>query len=292
MEQHNAEHAIKRFAKFRVNVGGRFTERTLEETYLVLASVFETGEFNNVNVLKFLLSKETTLEGLVRMGGRKSVHGAIAVRVITGPAEVQRFDALLKVEHVRGFRFPIGERLCQVAEQDGQWIGLLLWCAAAPQRKLRDAWIGWDTQTRAERFKLIVKQARFFVPNSHRRPNLTTQILVAAVTALPDQWFALFGYAPLLAETFTDLEARTGTCYKTAGWIPVGRTDGHGRYRCDAQVHPKRLWLKLLDSEAQAKLRAPTLSARHAAALVIARCALNVIQRSRQSATAWTACTA
>jgi hypothetical protein len=67
----NAEHAIKRFAKFRVNVGGRFTERSLRE-YLVLASVFETCAFNNVNVLKFLLSKETTLEGLMRIAGRKA----------------------------------------------------------------------------------------------------------------------------------------------------------------------------------------------------------------------------
>jgi len=67
----NAEHAIKRFAKYRRDAGGRFTERTLRE-YLVLASVFETCEFNNVNVLKFLLAKETTLEGLLKMAGRRA----------------------------------------------------------------------------------------------------------------------------------------------------------------------------------------------------------------------------
>jgi len=65
----NAEHAIKRFAKYRRDEGGRFTERTLEE-YLVLASVLETCEFSNVNPLRFLLSKEATLEGLLRMAGR------------------------------------------------------------------------------------------------------------------------------------------------------------------------------------------------------------------------------
>jgi hypothetical protein len=67
----NAEHAIKRFAKYRRNADGRYTERSLKE-YLVLASVLETCEFNNVNVLKFLLSKETTLDGLLRMAGRKA----------------------------------------------------------------------------------------------------------------------------------------------------------------------------------------------------------------------------
>jgi len=67
----NAEHAIKRFAKYRRNADGRYTERSLKE-YLVLASVLETCEFNNANVLKFLLSKERTLDGLLRMAGRKA----------------------------------------------------------------------------------------------------------------------------------------------------------------------------------------------------------------------------
>jgi hypothetical protein len=71
----NAEHAIKLFAKYRRNVDGYFTERTLQE-YLVLATVFETCEFNNVNVLRFMLSKETTLEGLLKMAGRRTAADA------------------------------------------------------------------------------------------------------------------------------------------------------------------------------------------------------------------------
>jgi len=66
----NAEHAIKRFAKYRRDADGRFTEQSLQE-YLVLATVFETCELNNINVLKFLLSKEMTLEGLLKMAGRR-----------------------------------------------------------------------------------------------------------------------------------------------------------------------------------------------------------------------------
>lgn len=67
----NAEQGIRRFAKFRTHADGRFTERSLKE-YLVLVSVFETCQFNNLNVLKFLLSKEKTLEGLFKMAGRRS----------------------------------------------------------------------------------------------------------------------------------------------------------------------------------------------------------------------------
>ena len=69
----NAEHAIKFFAKFRQHADGRFTENSLRD-YLVLASVFATCEFNNLNPLQFLLSKETTLSGLLRMSGRGTGH--------------------------------------------------------------------------------------------------------------------------------------------------------------------------------------------------------------------------
>lgn len=71
----NAEHAIKPFTKYRRNNDGRNSEATLKD-YLVLASVFETCEFNSVNVLKFLLSEETTVEGLMRMAGRKVKRSA------------------------------------------------------------------------------------------------------------------------------------------------------------------------------------------------------------------------
>jgi hypothetical protein len=73
----NAEHAIKRFAKYRRDTDGRYSEKTLRE-YLILASVFETCEFNNVNVLKFLLSKERTVESLTRNG-----HGVIKLATIS-----------------------------------------------------------------------------------------------------------------------------------------------------------------------------------------------------------------
>ena len=65
----NAEHAIKRFAKHRRDANGKFTEPSLRE-YLVLASVLETCEFNNVSVLDFLLSGETTLNGLLKFNER------------------------------------------------------------------------------------------------------------------------------------------------------------------------------------------------------------------------------
>ena len=68
--------ALQSFAR---TADGHFTERSLKE-YLVLITVFETCEFNNVNVLKFLFSKETTLEGLYAMAGLRAKSKSTQVR--------------------------------------------------------------------------------------------------------------------------------------------------------------------------------------------------------------------
>jgi hypothetical protein len=67
----HAEHAIKRFAKYRREFNGLFTEDSLNE-YLILASVFNTCEFNNINVLEFLLSGEKSMSGLLNLAKTRS----------------------------------------------------------------------------------------------------------------------------------------------------------------------------------------------------------------------------
>jgi hypothetical protein len=87
----NAEHAIHRFAKHRSHADGLFSEQTLEE-YLVMATVFETCEFNNINVLQFLLSKVNILDGLLQMARRKSrqsVQTLVEAQGVTDIADSQ-----------------------------------------------------------------------------------------------------------------------------------------------------------------------------------------------------------
>jgi len=58
----NAEHAIKRFAKYRKFSNGRYTEKSIRD-YLVLLSVFQTCEYRNIDVLAFLLSGTDEMPG-------------------------------------------------------------------------------------------------------------------------------------------------------------------------------------------------------------------------------------
>lgn len=151
-----------------------------------------------------------------------------------------------------------GDRGWQIAECDGQWVAVILWCAAAKRLKPREAWLGWDPRTRAERLKLVVQQARFCL--LRQQPNLASRVLAESLRHLPDWWHQKHGYTPLLAETFVDPERFEGTCYRAAGWTEAGQSSGHrraGRDYYEPGAGLKSLWLKALRPDAAALLRGP-----------------------------------
>ena len=187
---------------------------------------------------------------------------SLAIKVVE-TKENKRFDKLLGEYHYLGESWPVGDSLRMVAHMDGEWVGLLQWGSAAYRLKDRDNFIGWTATQRSQRQKLVVQNRRFLLLCERgEHPNLASQILGAVIRGLPGVWFEHFGYEPLLAETFTDIEAYEGTCYKASGWLALGLTKGYGRHRADFYVahgRPKKLWVRELHKDALATLRAPEL---------------------------------
>lgn len=206
--------------------------------------------------------------------------GRLELVVVEEAEALEKCQEQLEQEHDLGRATAVGDWLCQKVMEAGREVGLLWWAAAAWHLKDRDAWIGWDPRTRAKRLKLVVNNQRFLLLEAARRPNLASAVLGAAVRALPDQWQRRFGYRPLLCETFTDPESHAGTCYKAAGWLPVGLSGGHRRHRLEFYLpngRPKRLWLKPLCADAKERLCAADLAPEQAAAATDGageRCAL------------------
>ncbi len=196
----------------------------------------------------------------------------LVVRCVTEPTEVATFDQRLESKHYLGSAPPVGDFLRQAVERDGQLVALLVWGPAALKLKDRETWIGWSVSQRVERLKLVVQNRRFLLLHDKgQEPNLASQTLAAACRELPGHWKDHFGYAPLLAETFTDPESFEGTCYKASGWEPVGHSQGHSRHRADFYVpnhRPKRLWMKELCPRACEKIRAVRLGEASVAACV------------------------
>lgn len=185
---------------------------------------------------------------------------SLKVRVLE-PHEYQRAGQLLDREHYLG-DLPQGRQLLQAVEYQGQWVALLDWGPATWKLADREEWIGWTAQQRAERLGLVVLNRRFLVLGKTRMPNLASRSLALALQALPEHWEKAHGYKPLLAETFSDIEAYEGTAYKAANWIACGQTKGFGRHRIDyyrQHGRPKKLWLKTLNRNTQRLLTAMDL---------------------------------
>ena len=211
----------------------------------------------------------------------ESASGAdLTIRATLDPKDRQQISHWLEAEHFLGSFQPVGHTLFQIVETNQQVVALLVWAASAYRLKDREAYIGWDQLTCAQRRNLIVNNVRFLIREQAHLPNLASQTLGLAVRLLPSQWQHYFQYEPLLAETFTDPEMHAGTCYKASGWEALGWTKGHQRHRCDFYLpneRPKRLWVKTLRPDAKARLCAPTLAPEHAAGQTTgagARCAL------------------
>lgn len=193
--------------------------------------------------------------------------GQFTVVVAREAAQRQLAAGWLEAEHFLGSFQPVGHSLLQIIEEDGLPVAVVQWAACAYHLKDREAFIGWDALTCAKRRNLIVNNVRFLVREAARRPNLASKSLAHAIKELPGQWREHFGYEPLLAETFTDPESHAGTCYKSAGWTPLGMSEGNRRQRAEFYLpngKPKKLWVKPLRRDACERLCAPALAPEHA----------------------------
>ena len=82
---------------------------------------------------------------------------------------------------------------------------------------------------RKVRLNLIINNSRYLIfPWVHIR-NLASKALSLAAKQIQGDWLREYCYAPVLLETFVDLEHFRGTCYKASNWTYLGETKGRGR---------------------------------------------------------------
>lgn len=199
----------------------------------------------------------------VRLAHERTSRGFIVGLAEGVEAKIWCREQLVR-EHRLGAGSPAGNQVWQVVcrLEDKLPLAIVVWAASALHLKDRDAWIGWDQRLRSSRLGLIVNNSRLLILEATRQPNLASQSLSAALRVLPLHWEAVHGFAPVLAEAFTDIESHAGTTYKVTNWTPLGLTKGQSRQRADfyvANERPKKLWVKELRPDARAVLCAAQL---------------------------------
>jgi hypothetical protein len=155
--------------------------------------------------------------------------------VLESSSEALLFRFLLQRYHYLGQRNCVGENLKYLA---------------------RDRWIGWSGEQRADRLGLVANNTRFLILPWVRVPHLASHLLGRVAARLPADWQQKYGHPIYLLESFVEPSRFAGTCYRAAGWVPVGLTSG--RTRNDDGRKPraptKTLYLKALRPDTRRRL--------------------------------------
>lgn len=174
--------------------------------------------------------------------------------------EEEFWDTMMSRYHYLGFRTLVGESLKYIAILDDQPVGFIGWGTAAFKNHHRDKWIGWSPEIQWQRLKFIANNMRFLIVAKIK--NLASKILSENVKRLSQDWRAIYGHPIILAETFVDHRRFKGTCYRAAGWTPLGLTKGFrrngGRYYFHGQT--KEIFVYPLCKNARQILSASFLS--------------------------------
>jgi hypothetical protein len=182
---------------------------------------------------------------------------------LANPQELPRVQSLLRRHHYLGCLRVVGERLFYIAgDKRGEWVAVLIFCAAAKYLRHRDRWIGWTHEQRRRRLALVVNNARYLLIPHRTVPNLGSRVLKLTLARLSADWQQQYGHPVLVVETFVDPEQFCGTVYSANGWQELGPTDGWGRCARDYYVKhdkPKRLFVKALCHNAAGSLQAQHL---------------------------------
>ncbi len=170
---------------------------------------------------------------------------------------------LLAEHHYLGDVQAVGEQLFYaIMDSGGDWLGVLVFCAASRRLRARDQWIGWTEEQRRRRLPLVVNNCRFLLLPHKTVPNLGSRSLRLTLDRLSADWQERYGHPVLVVETFVDPEQFCGTVYTAHGWQELGQTDGCGRVRRDFYVQhhkPKRLFAREICQKARRSLQADQL---------------------------------
>ena len=148
---------------------------------------------------------------------------------VCSKSESRLYNEYIERYHYLGHKPLPGAQLRYIVYSAEQPIALLGFGAAAWTSAPRDHYIGWSHEQRQRHLHLVVNNARFLILPWIQAKNLASMLLAMAAKTLPHHWQEVYGYRPVLLETFVEKPRFRGTCYHAANWVYLGQTKGRGK---------------------------------------------------------------
>jgi Domain of unknown function (DUF4338)/Transposase DNA-binding/Transposase Tn5 dimerisation domain/Transposase DDE domain len=181
--------------------------------------------FGGQSFLKTRLNVPSSLKG--------SVNNLSKLELVLVSAKDRQLDwqwkKLVATHHYLGYRPLCGAQLRYLIGCEHGWVGALGFSAAALHLKARERWIGWSHAARQTQLRHVVANSRFVIARGVRVKNLASKVLAMAEKRLVKDWQQVYGYSPLLLETYVESKRFEATSYRSANWLYVGQTCGRGR---------------------------------------------------------------
>lgn len=163
------------------------------------------------------------------LNGNINDYEPVELKIARTGNSLSRWRAYVGQYHMLGEKQVYGSQLFYFIKSGDKELGCMQFSASAWALESRDRWIGWTTDDRKARLNLIINNSRYLIfPWVHIK-NLASKALSLAARQIQEDWLREYCFAPVLLETFVDLEHFKGTSYKAANWIHLGETKGRGR---------------------------------------------------------------
>jgi hypothetical protein len=157
--------------------------------------------------------------------------GLLRVEVVKDKEWAGLWDEYVSRYHYLGYKKPFGYFVRYFIESGRGLLGCLMFAGAAKALRVRDDWIGWTEKQRLRNLAWVINNTRFLIFPWVKVKNLASHVLGKAAGRIKDDWLELWGYSPILLETFVDPQHYLGSCYKAANWEYLGMTTGEGLVR-------------------------------------------------------------
>ncbi|MCA1600332.1 MAG: IS4 family transposase [Acidobacteria bacterium] len=153
----------------------------------------------------------------------------LRIELVMSPGQQRIWNELMIREHSLGECRLVGRQLRYLVCSKSGYLGAAGFSSSARALRQRDAWIGWDEETRRQHLDKIVCLSRLLIRPAGVCANLASRVLAMLVRAFPADFAARYGYHPWLLESFVDCSRHEGICYRAANWQRIGTSCGRGR---------------------------------------------------------------
>ncbi len=153
----------------------------------------------------------------------------VVLRQVRRTKHEKLFNSLIQQYHYLGYCHPVGEQLKYIVWSGKRPVACFAFSSAPRHIGCRDRFIGWRQEIRKKNIHLMAYNTRFLILPWVGVRYLASHLLSRIARIISDDWQGIYAHGIYFLETFVDLERFTGSCYRAANWIYLGKTTGLGK---------------------------------------------------------------